>query len=82
MHTEGLSSERCALRPNWERPVKMQNYALLLRNETDSVNNNNILVQLNFCTSVQPVAEAPIEHGWPDARFKSGKSMEVDGKSC
>ena len=32
-HTEGLSSERCSkyttLRPNWERPAKMQNFALM-----------------------------------------------------
>ena len=75
MHTEGLSSERCALRPNLERHAKMQNHAILLRNETDSVNNNNTLVQLNFCISVQAVAEASIEHGWSDARFKSVRSF-------
>ena len=73
--TEGLSSERCTLRPNWERPTKLQNYALLWHNETDSVDNNNTLVQLNFCTSVQAAAEAPIEHGWSAERFKSVRSF-------
>ena len=43
-----VGSINTTLRPNLERPTKMQNYFLMYRNETDSDHDNNTLVQSKF----------------------------------
>ena len=69
------------MRSNWERPAKMQNFALLYkRNEADSADDNinntcSVEVSRFEITSVQATAEAPPEHGWSTVNHPSGADL-------